>query len=66
MRFLSKLNNGLSATATPTDHYSYNRQDSDNYDEALLELVKSIPKDPQDFYQDFGVLYHPRYWEACP
>jgi hypothetical protein len=65
MRFLSKLNDGLNATTIPTDHYS--RQDSDSIqDHSLLELVKSIPRDPQDFYQDFGVLYHPRTGKPVP
>ena len=30
----------------------------------LLQLTRQIPADPQSFYQDFGLLAHPRTGES--
>jgi hypothetical protein len=60
--FPRSLRNSIKETQTDIDEYlnlkSYSN--SNQEDSGLLDIVKNIPKNPNAFYRDFGILHHPR------
>jgi hypothetical protein len=65
MRFLNRLNHELLKKDVPlplTESQHHQQQ----VNSTLLEIVRNIPRDPQLFYQDFGLLTHPRTGKLVP
>lgn len=64
MTFLkSSLNNSIKAAQYEINDYFKQRmlrQQQGQGTASLLNIVNNIPKDPNEFYKDFGFLTHPR------
>jgi len=59
MRFLNRLNHELLKKDVPLT-------EAQQVNSTLLEIVRNIPRDPNEFYKDFGFFTHPRTSKPVP